>query len=89
MFAHGVDGLDRWPSLTGEIEALGARHAGYGVDSDHYAPVGEALLATLREALGEQLSDEAEDAWRDFYTEISLVMERGARRSFKTPEHIH
>ena len=48
-----VRSLDRLEQLTPAIEGLGRRHAGYGVRENHYDKVGEALLWTLREGLGE------------------------------------
>ncbi len=35
------------------LQALGQRHAGYGVADEHYAIVGTALLDTLRAGLGD------------------------------------
>jgi hypothetical protein len=34
------------------VQALGSRHRGYGVSTEHYAPVGAALLWTLEQGLG-------------------------------------
>jgi len=34
------------------LAQLGARHRGYGVTQDDFAPVGTALLATLADHLG-------------------------------------
>src|SRR5262245_27762447 len=39
-----VAGLDNLDSLTGTVEDLGRRHAGYGVQDAHYDSVGTALL---------------------------------------------
>ncbi|MFL5539248.1 MAG: globin domain-containing protein, partial [Longimicrobiaceae bacterium] len=42
-----VRGLDRLDQLVPAVEALGRRHAGYGVRDEHYATVAAALLWTL------------------------------------------
>src|SRR6185436_3824169 len=41
-----VKGLEHPAQLRGAVEALGRRHAGYGVRDEHYTTVGEALLWT-------------------------------------------
>lgn len=46
-----VKGLEQPSQLRGAIEALGRRHAGYGVRHDHYATVGDALIWTLEQGL--------------------------------------
>src|SRR5262245_33156295 len=48
-----VCGIDRPDQLRGAVEALGRRHAGYGVRDEHYATVGAALLSTLEAGLGD------------------------------------
>jgi hemoglobin-like flavoprotein len=78
VIEHAVAGLDQWDALTADLEQLGARHAGYGVRPDHYAAVGVALISTLRKTLGRELSEEAAEAWIEFYTDLSLAMEKGA-----------
>jgi hemoglobin-like flavoprotein len=78
MLEYIVDHLDDWASIQADAAELGAKHAGYGVLTDHYAAAGAALVSTLREALGEVFTEEAEDAWMDLYTDVSLAMEHGA-----------
>jgi hemoglobin-like flavoprotein len=78
LLAYVVDHLDCWPIIGTEVAALGERHTGYGVRSDHYAPVGAALIATLKAAIGDEFSSDAEEAWTELYTDLSLAMEKGA-----------
>jgi len=47
MIASAVQGLHDLDQLVPQVKALGARHAGYGVEPGHYAIVGEALIWTL------------------------------------------
>ena len=47
MLRVAVGGLDRLDRLVPAVQALGRRHAGYGVRDEHYAMVASALLWTL------------------------------------------
>ncbi len=83
-----VDHLDRLGTLVPMVEELGRRHVGYGVETHHYALVGEALLDTLREGLGATFTQEAEDAWRAAYNLLAVTMLSGAKAAIplKTSE---
>ena len=74
-----VEGLDRLETLAPHLEALGRRHARYGVSDDHYNSVGAALLWMLEKVLGSAWTPAAEAAWTDAYTVLADVM-RGAVR---------
>jgi hemoglobin-like flavoprotein len=73
-----VDGLNNLPRLVPVLKDLGARHAGYMVQEHHYDLVGEALLWTLREGLGDDFTDEVELAWTEVYTLVADVMKGAA-----------
>lgn len=73
-----VDGLNNLPKLVPVLKDLGARHAGYMVQDHHYDLVGEALLWTLREGLGDEFTDEVELAWTEVYTLVAGVMKGAA-----------
>ena len=68
MIAVAVHNLDRLGEIIPSIEALGRRHVAYGVRAEDYAIVGEALLWTLAQALGDRFTAELEAAWTDVYT---------------------
>ncbi len=72
-----VVALDDIADLVPEIEALGRRHAGYGVTDAHYQTVGEALLWTLETGLGDAWTPDVEAAWTAAYGFVADVM-RGA-----------
>lgn len=74
MLAACVAGLDDLGELTPAVEALGKRHLGYQVLSEHYTTVGEALLWTLEQGLGENFTPEVKDAWTEVYVTLSGVM---------------
>ena len=69
-----VKSIDRLDAIIPAVEALGRRHAGYGVKPRHYATVGCALLDTLRAGLGEAFTPETEAAWGEAYELLAGVM---------------
>jgi hemoglobin-like flavoprotein len=74
-----VNNIDRLDQIIPEVEALGRRHAGYGVQADHYPIVGSALLWTFQHALGDAFTDETGYAWADAYRRVSSAMLEAAR----------
>jgi len=71
-----VRGLDRLDQLVPAVEALGRRHAGYGVRDEHYDTVAAALLWTLGEGLGDAFTPVVKAAWTEAYTLLATVMQR-------------
>jgi hemoglobin-like flavoprotein len=69
-----VKSIDRLDTIIPAVEALGRRHAGYGVKAKHYATVGQALLDTLALGLGTAFTQDARDAWGDAYELLAGVM---------------
>lgn len=58
---------------------LGKLHATLGIERAHFVPMGEALMDTLREGLGDDFTPELEAAWRKAYDHVSSTMiRRGA-----------
>ncbi len=49
--------------LKAACEKLGERHVGYNVALVHFHTVGQVLLATLEQCLGEQYTPEVHTAW--------------------------
>jgi hemoglobin-like flavoprotein len=69
-----VKSLDRLDQLVPAVQALGRRHAGYGVREAHYATVGAALLWTLEQGLGEAFTPAVREAWTTAYGTLASVM---------------
>jgi hemoglobin-like flavoprotein len=69
-----VKSLDKLDTIVPGVQALGRRHAGYGVRSEHYESVGIALLWTLEQGLGEAFDDETREAWAAAYGTLASVM---------------
>src|SRR5215211_3713854 len=63
MLTLAVRGLDKLDQLVPAVQALGRRHAGYGVRAEHYNTVGAALIWTLEMGLGEAFTPEVKEAW--------------------------
>ena len=56
------------------LRDLARRHAGYGVEAEHYDEVGQALLKALDEETNENLTADVRQAWEEAYQEIADVM---------------
>jgi hemoglobin-like flavoprotein len=63
------------------VEALGRRHVGYGVRDEHYSTVGEALIWTLAQGLGDAFTSEVREAWAAAYSWLAFTMQRAAATS--------
>ena len=78
MIGSAVAGLNNLDKLAPIVRNLGARHVAYGVNDDHYATVGAALLWTLEQGLGEIFTPEVHEAWAAAYTVLAETMKAGA-----------
>lgn len=74
-----VNGLSRIEQLMPLVQALGRRHATYGVKDDDYGTVGAALLWTLDKGLGCEFTPQARDAWTSVYGALATTMREAAR----------
>ena len=63
--------------LVPHLESLGRRHAVYGIKDEDYRVVGQALLWSLTEALGPEISPRAHGAWAAFYQFLAATMQNG------------
>ncbi len=64
--------------LTSTLGALGAKHLDYGVTREMYDWVGDSLLATLAETLGDDWTANVESQWSTAYGVIRDLMLAGA-----------
>ena len=71
--------------LHSTLKSLGERHAGYGVQPEHYEPVGEALIWTIEHCLGRECSDEVRSAWLALYGRAAAVMKEAAHAKDTPP----
>jgi hemoglobin-like flavoprotein len=79
--AFAVAGLTKPERILPAVRQLGIRHMGYGVQEHHYQTVGEALLWTLAQGLGEQFTAEVEEAWTTVYTVLANAMQEAVRET--------
>ena len=73
-----VIGLNQPQTVVAAIKQLGRRHTGYGVQDDHYYLVGEALLWSLAQTLGDAFTPEVEEAWAEAYSLLAGLMKEAA-----------
>ena len=69
-----VMSLTKLDTILGAVQELGRKHVQYGVPDESYATVGEALLWTLEQGLGDGFTEEVKAAWTETYVTISTVM---------------
>ncbi len=79
MIGVAVAGLDRLGDIVPAVQALGKRHAGYGVQDAHYDTVAGALLGTLSVGLGPAFTPEVKEAWTTVYTLLATTMKDAAK----------
>jgi len=70
-----VDSVEQPEILLAEARAIAKSHAGYGIRTEMYGWVGEALIASLREAVGpDDWTAEAEEAWAGAYDAVAKAI---------------
>jgi nitric oxide dioxygenase len=69
-----VASIDKLDQIVPAVQALGRRHAGYGVAAADYGTVGAALLWTLEQGLGEAFTAGTREAWTIAYGTLAGVM---------------
>jgi hemoglobin-like flavoprotein len=78
MIGTAVANLDKLGTIVPAVQALGRRHATYGVKPAHYDTVAAALLWTLGQGLGDAFTPSVEAAWTEAYTILATVMKDAA-----------
>lgn len=73
-----VNSLDKLGEIVPAVQEMGRRHVGYGVKDEHYDTVGEALIWTLGQGLGEAFTDDVKSAWLETYTLVATTMKDAA-----------
>lgn len=74
MLSYLVHRLDSVDDLRAEISKLASRHKEYGTVNDHYKPLGEVLMWSLRDNLGDRWTPETEKAWNKTYDLFANLM---------------
>ncbi|MFW8593280.1 globin domain-containing protein [Cribrihabitans neustonicus] len=71
-----LDEMDKPQMLSAKLAELGRMHAAIGVTRAQFAPMEEALVDTMRQVLGDDMTEELERAWRTGFREVSADMIR-------------
>lgn len=74
-----MDHLEDVPWLTSRLAELGRRHTDYGVTAEMYSWVGEALIATLAIANGDDWTPAHTATWAEAFATIAGMMLDGCR----------
>jgi len=74
MIGAAVYGITQPEVLAPIVEHLGRKHVRFGVQNEHYATVGAALIWALRRGNGPAFSPEHEAAWTKAYAYLSETM---------------
>ncbi len=69
-----INSLTRLETLIPVLSDMARRHVGYGVQDEHYATVGQALIDTLTNAFGDAFTDELKNAWTEMYQIVAGTM---------------
>jgi hemoglobin-like flavoprotein len=70
--------LDDLPGIIPTLRRLGARHVAYGARPEHYAVVGEVLIASMAEIAGPAWRPEYERGWNAAFRIVAgAMLERG------------
>jgi len=70
--------LEQFNLLTERLAELGRKHASYGVRSDQYESVTNALMWALAQALGPDFDRPTREAWALTLALVCEAMQRGA-----------
>ncbi len=70
-YAANIDNLG---ALTGAVEVIAQKHASLRIKPEHYPIVGENLLASIKEVLGDAATDEVTDAWAAAYEVLAGIL---------------
>lgn len=78
MIGVVVWSLDKMEKVLPGLEQLGVRHIDYGTTNEHYEVVGQALLETLAQCLGDDFTLATKEAWAETYMLMADTMKKAA-----------
>ena len=76
MLGIAVKGLDQLNELIPALHFLGSKHIAYGVKAKDYDTVGEALIWTLEQGLGDAFTLEVKASWVAVYQLLAAAMQQ-------------
>ena len=69
-YAANIDNLG---ALTSAVSRISNKHASLGVVPEQYPIVGETLLASIKEVLGDAVDQRVLDAWKAAYSQLADI----------------
>lgn len=85
-YAQNIENL---PALAGAVELIAQKHASLGILAEHYPIVGENLLESIKEVLGEGATPEVIDAWAAAYGQLADVFIQRESQIYEEQEADH
>jgi nitric oxide dioxygenase len=70
-YAANIDNLQ---ALGGAVELIANKHVSLQIKAEHYPIVGQNLLASIKEVLGDAATDEIIEAWGKAYNFLAYIM---------------
>lgn len=83
-YAANIDKLD---VLGGAVELIAHKHASLQIKPEHYPIVGENLLASIREVLGEGASEDVIEAWAEAYGFLAEILQGREKQIYSVNAH--
>jgi nitric oxide dioxygenase len=83
-YAANIDNLE---VLGGAVELIAQKHASLMIKPEHYPIVGENLLASIREVLGEGATDEVINAWAEAYGFLADILMGREKQIYEENAH--
>ncbi|KAI8823663.1 flavodoxin reductases (ferredoxin-NADPH reductases) family 1, partial [Fimicolochytrium jonesii] len=65
--------IDNLGALSAAVSRIGNKHASLGVRPEQYAVVGEELLVSIKEVLGDAVTEDVMEAWRAAYEQLAGI----------------
>lgn len=73
VFAYAAN-VDNLSALEGAIAIMAHKHVSFNVKPEHYAIVGECLLAAMKDVLGEAANQDVMAGWEEAYGFLANVL---------------
>lgn len=81
--------IDNPAALSEAVELIAQKHASLRIKPEHYPIVGDNLLASIREVLGEAATDEVIDAWAAAYGQLADIFIAREQRIYQSQKCVH
>lgn len=82
-YAANIDNLD---VLGSAVELIAQKHASLCIKPEHYLIVGENLLQSIKEVLGEGANDDVIEAWGEAYNFLAKILITREEQIYKNQE---